>query len=131
MPNIGLKISGNPGISESVDLILTSTDTNVASIINALGNNASVFLRDTIIVTAAQEITVSGLTFTRNPDAIIEYSGSGNIDYIFKINSDDCNLDLNLEYTGTGTVTSGLVIDGDNNILKEESLIKMNNGSEG
>lgn len=128
MPNIGLKVS-EPLSAAGVDKILTSADTDLAAVINALGNNKNVFLEESITITAAQEITVSGLTFTRNKDAKIIYAGAGALDYFIKISGDSAEMDLYLEHTGTGTVTSGLVINGSDNVLKDASKIEMNNGS--
>jgi len=129
MSNIRLKLTGSPGPDDTVDYILDSSNTSFASDINGLGNNKKVFLKESITITVAQEITVDGLEFVRNPDAKIIYAGAGALDYIFKISGDNSNLDLWLEHAGTGTVTSGLVINGDDHVVKEESKFHMNNGS--
>lgn len=58
-------------IKDRYDLYLKASDTDIASIINAAGDDKKVYILDSITVTSSQVITSSGITFDSDPDAYI------------------------------------------------------------
>ena len=101
-----VSITGDSSKVVSPDLILTSADTDFATIINGMGNNISVLVTEDITVSSEQDISVTGVKFDMIPGTYIQCATSG-LASIVKFSGKDYEIE-NIRIQAQETITSGL-----------------------
>ena len=116
--------SGLSSTAISPDVILRSTDTNIANIVNAAGNNISVYVFESIVVSSEQTITATGISWNMLPGIYIESSTDG-LASILKFSGADYTIE-NMTLVSKGNITSGLKLNADgivkNITVKQDSI---------
>lgn len=113
----------------SPDLILDSTSTNLATIINGAGNDIKIYLKEDVTVSSIQDISsVTGVIWDCAPGAKI-ICDTALASSVIKFGNDITIRDLRLELTHTsGTTNSGFEFDGDRGYFDNTQVIMNGTG---